>query len=457
MLKTVKISQYKGFYGTQTIEFAVPNNSSFGSGLTLVVGPNNTGKTTVIESLLITESKKFKESERHGKNVPKIVIGNTQGGATTYTNNRGGSLISFSGAHHGINFELIPSRRYWQYKFGGQHNFQQLVSQSIAGETRNSNVFDLGPVLKTILSDSRILERFNSLMKRVIPHFTSWTIDTGDDGSDYVKYKTASTYHQSNLLGDGIISLFRIVAHLIHDQSTTFIIDEPELSLHPAAQKRLAAVLSELSKDRQIIICTHSPYFINWHDFANGAKVIRLNKDAETPCRVYSLDNSKDYSRFISGTINEYQKPQLLDLAAKEILFSDRIFFTEGQEDVGLIKRWMADNDIAQPFEIFGYGVGGEKNMKLFLEMAKDLGIAKVAALYDSNSTNYSSDQSSYPDFLLKKLSTEDIRDKVNRCIRSCPYGKDRNGTFLSNGRIKTTEKSNFQALMNEIVTHLST
>lgn len=457
MLKKLKIAQYKGFYSSQQIQFAVPDRSNTGSGLTLIVGPNNTGKTTVIESLLINESKKFKESERHSNTSPKITIENTDRAKAVYSNNQGGSLITLSGDQHGITFELIPSRRYWQYKFGGQHNFQQLVSQSVVGETRNSSSFDLGPVLKTILSDSQSLAKFNTKMKEVIPHFTSWTIDTADDGSDYVKYKTANTYHQSYLLGDGIISLFRIIAHLVHDQSTTFIIDEPELSLHPAAQKRLASVLSELSKDRQIIVCTHSPYFVSWFDFVNGAKIVRLNKGTDESCRVFSLDNSKNYSQFISRAINEYQKPQLLDLAAKEILFSDRILFTEGQEDVGLIRRWMVDSNIAPAFEIFGYGVGGEQNMKLFLELAKDLGIAKVAALYDSNSRSFTADQNAYDGFLLKRLPTEDIRDKVNRCVPSCLYGKNTDGIFRSNGKIKSTQKPNFQTLFNEIASHLST
>jgi hypothetical protein len=47
------------------------------------------------------------------------------------------------------------------------------------------------------------------------------------------------------------------------------LIDEPELDLHPQMQKKLALLLSEEAKTRQIIVCTHSPYFINWEDYLN--------------------------------------------------------------------------------------------------------------------------------------------------------------------------------------------
>jgi predicted ATP-dependent endonuclease of OLD family len=450
MIKSVAIEHYKGFYDVEKIYFAKPDGTNFGSGLTLIVGPNNTGKTSVIEALLLNKDKKFKNTERHNNLSPVIKIENVSGKETKYTNINDGAIITTSGEEHGIIFELIPSRRYWQHQFSGEWKFDNLIHESAAGDIRNSGSFNLGPILRKILREPSLKSKFDLNIKNVLPHFTDWTIDTNEANQDFIKYKTNDDWHQASLLGDGVISLFRIMAHLVHDKNSTFIIDEPELSLHPAAQKRLSNVLSQLSKDKQIIICTHSPYFVNWGDFCNGAKIVRLNKPSGK-CKVNILDNNKNYSDFISTSLQQFEKPQLLDTTAKEILFSDKILFTEGQEDVGIIKKWCFENKRNLSFEIFGYGVGGETNMALFLELATDLGLEKVGAIYDSNSTKFQSDKTTYGKFSLKQLPTEDIRDKTNRCSAKCPYGKNRDGTFSSDGHLKQEHKKAFEDLFDEM------
>lgn len=450
MIKRLSIEHYKGFYEQQNIEFAQPDGQKNGSGLTLIVGPNNTGKTSVIEALLFTPSKKFRESERHkeGENdlPPKIIFEDQNGLKTEYTNIEGGSAVNMQGSGVG-QFSLVPSRRYWNSKFHGEWGTSALAGQSTNSEIRNAPTLEIGPALKFILKDQTIKSQYDLYMKKLLPHFTGWTIDSNDEGEDYVKYKTFNTYHNSNLLGDGVISLFRIVAHLLQTEAAPIIIDEPELSIHPSAQKRLAQVISELSKDRQVIICTHSPYFVNWSDFINGAKFTRLNKHNDEKCTVSILDNTKNYASFISESIKEYQRPQLLDIAAKEILFSDRILFTEGQEDVGLLRKWMLENQINESFDIFGYGVGGETNMKLFLELAQDLGLQKVGALYDGNSISFSSDIAKYPYYKLLKHTENDIRDKPEKSIV---------GVFDSNGNLKPTHKDVFESIMSGFISYYS-
>lgn len=51
MIKELTISGYRGFGNEQTIKFAIPDNTKAGSGLTIITGANNTGKTTIIESI----------------------------------------------------------------------------------------------------------------------------------------------------------------------------------------------------------------------------------------------------------------------------------------------------------------------------------------------------------------------------------------------------------------------
>ena len=50
-LKTLSIAGYRGFNDRRSIHLAVPNNEREGSGLTVITGANNSGKSTVIEAL----------------------------------------------------------------------------------------------------------------------------------------------------------------------------------------------------------------------------------------------------------------------------------------------------------------------------------------------------------------------------------------------------------------------
>src|SRR4051794_2433011 len=49
LLKTLQLRNYKGFGSQQQIEFAKPG--SVGSGLTIIVGPNNSGKSTILKAI----------------------------------------------------------------------------------------------------------------------------------------------------------------------------------------------------------------------------------------------------------------------------------------------------------------------------------------------------------------------------------------------------------------------
>lgn len=387
MVKELSIGNYKGFRSQQTLEFAIPDQNKNGSGLTLIVGPNNAGKTTIIESLLIDKNKKFNESERHEAKT-NIKISNMDGKIADFTHD--GSIVENVGVDHNIKFQNIPSKRFWESGFSGSSSLDRFTETSTTYNLRSMPTLGLAQALSEVFNDKNGLKKeFDYTIKEIISTFTDWEIETDHSNQDYIKYKTRDLEHRSNLLGEGVLSIFVIVAHLVKDSSNTLIIDEPELSLHPFAQKRLAIVLSKFAKKRQIIVCTHSPHFVNWSDFENGAKIIRLNKHGDIECTVHVINNQKNYADLIVNWSNNYQKPEFLYTTAKEILFSNHMLFTEGKEDVGLIKKWAKDKGKILNFDIFGYGVDGEANMKLFLTMASDLGLEKVGALYDGNSTNF--------------------------------------------------------------------
>ena len=50
MLTTLQIEGLRGFVTKQSLRFSVPNNQ-YGSGLTVIVGANNSGKSSILEAI----------------------------------------------------------------------------------------------------------------------------------------------------------------------------------------------------------------------------------------------------------------------------------------------------------------------------------------------------------------------------------------------------------------------
>lgn len=65
-----------------------------------------------------------------------------------------------------------------------------------------------------------------------------------------------------------------------HPPRYLFLFEEPELYLHPNAQRILYDALREIASDHQVCVCTHSPYFFSASD---SGTYIRLRK-GKPPC-----------------------------------------------------------------------------------------------------------------------------------------------------------------------------
>lgn len=246
-------------------------------------------------------------------------------------------------------------------------------------------------------------------------------------------------------------------------------IDEPELYLNPQAQKALLSALRNISKNEQVFLVTHSPYFIDWEDYNAGAKIGKAKK-VNSSTEIFWLDNPSSYSDILGDYVLEWQQPHLLDTASKEILFSEKIFFLEGQEDVGLIKKWAKENSKVLNFDIFGYGVGGFGKFAAFLKLAKDLGLSKVAVLYDfgtAETKQIARDSQIDSAYKLLQLQANDIRDKYIACT-SCTKciakkfnectnrSQSKNGCFDESGNAKanSAEYSDFCNKLDEVISY---
>src|SRR5690625_1257462 len=115
----IKIKGLRGFETEQELQIAVPN-SKCGSGLTIIVGPNNSGKSTIYESFRAisqNEPPSFTEGKRNKKADDKIyieLIRNNEESIILKTMDASGSETIFEEKGIGMNevkIHTLPSRR----------------------------------------------------------------------------------------------------------------------------------------------------------------------------------------------------------------------------------------------------------------------------------------------------------------------------------------------------------
>ena len=459
MISKVVIKGFRGFSNNQEAFFAIPDGETPGSGLTYIVGANNTGKTTIIESISMFngyESPDISEGRRNnatGKRV-HIEIWDQKTSLTEPTclkidtKPSGGCETVLKGNHE--QYYIIPSRRTLSSSFGGgsQNKEQYIRNHQSLKQNRTPFMEGFESRLRDLdRSDNRI--QFDKLLKEVLGDNIEWQLELRDGGDYYIKYQMNGNVHSAEGAGDGILSAFVICAGLHEtNENETLIIDEPELSLHPSIQKRLRDILVEKSKQCQIIVSTHSPYILDWKSIICGAHVVRTSiKNGSVV--INQLDN--ECVKQFKGQLNNLRQPHTFSNEASEAFFTDRLIVTEGQDDVILLSQAAKMLKINLGAEFFSWGAGGADNISKFLEMFQSLGYEKIFAIYDKDKKEKAEQTKANLEckginYKIEILATEDIRDK----------SESKSGLFNEHYELKPKCKKYVQELLEKIADYFT-
>lgn len=158
--------------------------------------------------------------------------------------------------------------------------------------------------------------------------------------------------------------------------STYFILEEPELYLHPQAQRALFDSLVALSESQnQVIMCTHASALI---DVERYKSICIVKKDSELlgtrVCQcvddIFTGDKKKDFN--LSYWINPDRS---------ELFFARKVLLVEGPTDKTIIPL------LAKQLEVFRYDCtlvdcGSKDNIPLYIKLLNKFRI-KYIAVYD--------------------------------------------------------------------------
>jgi len=124
---------------------------------------------------------------------------------------------------------------------------------------------NLAIVLRNILQNEERREQLTLLVRDLLPFIADLKVDRFADKSLLISAKevfSQESYLPASFLSDGTIHLTALILALYFDKAPVVIIEEPERNIHPHLISKVAAMLADASKAKQVIVTTHNPELV---------------------------------------------------------------------------------------------------------------------------------------------------------------------------------------------------
>ena len=166
-------------------------------------------------------------------------------------------------------------------------------------------------------------------------------------------------------------------------ESVYLLIEEPELYLHPHAQKALSNNLREIARapHHQVLLCSHSPKFIDMSAYRDIVIVEKIDSAAGTCIRqseaiLFDGDTNADRKRRFN--LGHWINPE-----RAELFFARKVVFVEGPTEKVVLPY------LAEKVGVFDVGVsivdcGSKFNLNVYMELAGSFRI-KHFVLHDED------------------------------------------------------------------------
>ncbi len=178
----------------------------------------------------------------------------------------------------------------------------------------DENGANLASILKTILRTNESKKKLTALLQAYLPFVETISIEDNPDKS--VSYKISESYYNkafyANFLSDGTVSILALILALyFEEQSNIIILEEPERNIHPKLLANLISSAKDVSQEKQIIITTHNPEFLDQADI-NDVRLV--SREACGKTNITKPADSKTVQTFLENDLG------LADLFLQDLL-----------------------------------------------------------------------------------------------------------------------------------------
>lgn len=256
-------------------------------------------------------------------------------------------------------YKLIPEVR--QRPAGGTQN----VIEALTGTETAS-------ALQTLKNsdDPDQIARYDEIRQRFRSIFPAWDLDSVTGPAITIVATDSKLRIPHNQIGMGVAEVITMLVNLVNRQGLMFVIEEPELHLHPHMQRELARTIVQHSSENQIFVITHSSQFLNTEEL--GANTVFRQTDNSS--RLYSIDSTK-----LNAEQKMKLKVELDDADGRDLFFSRAVVFVEGSTERGalpeLVRKLPPGNESFDKHGITIYELTSKDNWKLYVEIAEQIGL----------------------------------------------------------------------------------
>lgn len=191
-----------------------------------------------------------------------------------------------------------------------------------------------------------------------------------------------------------VVGIFQAYEKL-RKQGAIFLVEEPEMYLHPHRQRFFYETLRSIAQSNQVIYTTHSPTFVTIPEYENVAIVYRDGNDT-TKIRTSSLQ--------ANDKLREKLRKEF-DPERNELFFARHVVLVEGDTEKLAVSEYATRLEIDLNREGCSVvEVGGKKSMKTFADIVQSFGLP-LTIVFDKDSS--------------QSKTEKDKEEKYNRDLRS--------------------------------------
>jgi predicted ATPase len=162
---------------------------------------------------------------------------------------------------------------------------------------------NLAIVLRNILQDEARRKQLTLLVHDLLPFIADLKVDRFADKSLLISAKESfsqESYLPASFLSDGTIHLTALILALYFDRAPVVIIEEPERNIHPHLISKVAAMLVDASKQKQVIVTTHNPELVK---HARLEDLLLVHRDAEGFSQISRPAENEQLKVFLSNDL----------------------------------------------------------------------------------------------------------------------------------------------------------
>jgi predicted ATPase len=146
---------------------------------------------------------------------------------------------------------------------------------------------NLAIVLRNLLQNEGSRKQLTLILRDLLPFVADLKVERFADKSLLISLRESfaaeESYLPASFLSDGTIHLTALVLALYFDKAPVIIIEEPERNIHPHLISKVAAMLADASKKKQVIVTTHNPELVK---HAQLEDLLLVRRDAEGFSRI---------------------------------------------------------------------------------------------------------------------------------------------------------------------------